>query len=130
MDESTIPSSHRDLLDAPVLVLATLERGGSPQLSSVWFLAEDDLIRISLNTTRHKLANLQRNPTCSVLIADQANPYRYLEIRGRADIRPDDDYAFADRLGGKYRADLRDMDGSGESRVVVTVVPSRIRVWG
>lgn len=130
MDESTIPESHRDLLDAPVLVLATLERDGTPQLSSVWFLAEDRAIRISLNTSRHKTENLRRNPVCSVLIPDPANPYRYVEVRGRAEIQPDEDYAFADRVGAKYHADLREMDQAGETRVVVTIVPSRVRAWG
>lgn len=130
MDKSTIPESHHDLLDAAVLVLATLERDTTPQLSSVWFLAEDGQIRISLNTGRHKTANLQRNPICSLLIPDPANPFRYLEIRGHAEIQPDEDYAFADRVGAKYHADLRDMDQPGESRVVVTIVPSRVRAWG
>ena len=130
MDGSTIPESHRDLLDAPVLVLATMEADGQPQLSSVWFLAEDDIVQISLNTSRHKTANLRRNPVCTVLIPDPANPYRYLEIRGRADLRPDDGYALAERLGAKYNADLRDMDTPGTSRIVVTIAPTRIRAWG
>lgn len=130
MDKSTIPDSHRSLLDGPVLVLATLESDGTPQLSTVWFLAEGDAVLISLNTTRHKTVNLRRNPACSVLIPDAANPYRYLEIRGRAEITPDDDYVVADRVGAKYGANLRDMDHEGETRVAVTVVPSRVRAWG
>ena len=113
-----------------MLVLATLESDGTAQLSTVWFLAEDDRVLISLNTTRHKIANLQRNPSCSVLIPDAGNPYRYLEIRGRAELTPDDDYALADRLGAKYGADLREMDHPGESRVAVAIHPSRVRAWG
>ena len=74
MDRSTIPESHRGLLDGPVLVLATLESDGTPQLSTVWFLAEDDTVLISLNTSRHKTANLRRNPSCSVLIPDPEIP--------------------------------------------------------
>jgi PPOX class probable F420-dependent enzyme len=126
---TTIPASHRDLLDAQVATLATLGNDG-PQLSALWFLTEDDTVRLSLNTTRQKLKNLQRRPACSLLILDPANPYRYLEIRADAEIKPDSDYSFADRLGAKYQADLRDMDGPGESRVVVTLRPRRIRAWG
>jgi hypothetical protein len=33
----------------------------------------------------------------SALLVDLAIPYRYLEIRGDAEITPDADYAFADR---------------------------------
>ena len=51
-----------------------------------------------------------------------------MDVRGRAHIEPDDDYAFADRLGQKYGgADLRAMDQPGETRVVVTLEPVRVR---
>jgi len=53
-------------------------------------------------------------------------PYRYLEIRGDAEISPDDDYAFADRVGAKYNSNLRDHDQPGQSRVVVTIQPVRV----
>ena len=67
-----------------------------------------------------------RNPACSILLLDLTNPYRYLEIRGDAEIEPDDDYTFADLVGAKYGADLRQMDQPGERRVVVSVRPARI----
>jgi PPOX class probable F420-dependent enzyme len=126
----TIPATHRDLLDAQVATLATLGGDGRPHLSEVWFLAEDDVVRLSLNTTRQKLKNLRQRPGCSLLILDLANPYRYLEIRGDAEIEPDPDYVFADRLGAKYQDDPRSHDGPGESRVVVTLRPHRVRAWG
>jgi PPOX class probable F420-dependent enzyme len=127
---ATIPDSHRDLLTLPVATLATLDPDGRPQLTEVWFLADDGELKISLNTSRQKVRNLQRDPRCSVLLLDLANPYRYVELRGDADITPDDDYAFADRLGAKYGADLRENDGPGETRVVVTVRPARVHTWG
>jgi PPOX class probable F420-dependent enzyme len=121
-----IPESHRDLLDAPVLSLATVDPAGRPQVTAVWFLTEGGLPRISLNTTRKKTRNLRANPACSLFILDVNNPARYLEIRGDAEVEPDDDYVFAGRLGAKYGADVRNMDGPGESRVVVTVRPVRV----
>ena len=92
----------------------------------MWFLAENGLPRISLNTTRKKVRNLRRNPACSACIVDPNNSYRFLEIRGDAEVEPDGDYAFADRLGAKYNADVRQIDGPGETRVVVTIRPARI----
>ena len=59
-----------------------------------------------------------------------ANPYRYLELRGDADITPDDDYVFADKVGAKYGSDLREHDEPGVSRVVVTIRPVRVNTWG
>ena len=51
----TIPDSHRDLLGAGVAILATVGASGRPQQSPVWFLADDETIRISLNTSRQKV---------------------------------------------------------------------------
>ena len=61
-----------------------------------------------------------------MFLLDLAVPYRYLEIRGDAEITPDDDYAFADRVGAKYDSDLREHDQPGQSRVVVTISPTRV----
>jgi PPOX class probable F420-dependent enzyme len=124
---ATIPDSHRDLLDAPVATLATVGADGRPQLSAVWFLADADKVRVSLNTARQKTKNLQANPAATLFILDTSNPARYLELRGDAQVAPDDDYEFADQVGAKYGGvDLRNMDQPGQSRVVVTIDPVRI----
>jgi PPOX class probable F420-dependent enzyme len=125
---TTIPESHRDLLSAPVAVLGTVGPDGRPQLSAVWFLAEDDgTVRVSLSTSRQKTKNLRANPAVNLFVLDLQNPYRYVELRGDAEIEPDDDYAFADRVGAKYGGwDARRLDRPGESRVVVTVHPVRV----
>ena len=126
---TTIPDSHRDLLERQVAVLGTIGASGRPQLSGIWFLAEDDTVKLSLNTARQKLKNLQANPKCSLIIFGDP-PYRYIELRGDAEITPDDDYSFADKVGAKYGADLRTRDQPGDTRVVVTIRPARIVAWG
>lgn len=126
MAHDTIPDSHRDLLDARFATLATVGEDGYPQLSEVWFLAEEGQVAISLNSTRQKTKNLLTEPNCTAFILDLANPYRYLEIRGTADVTPDEDRAFAERVGVKYDADLRENDRPGDGRVVVRIVPVRI----
>ena len=121
-----IPASHRDLLDGQVATLGTVGPDGRPQLSEVWFLADGDTVRTSLNTSRQKTRNLRANPAVTVFLLDLAMPYRYLEIRGDAEITPDDDYSFAERLGAKYQSDLREHDQPGQSRVIVTIKPTRV----
>jgi PPOX class probable F420-dependent enzyme len=123
---TSIPESHQDLLQGQVATLATIGTDGRPQLSEVWFLADDDGVAISLNTSRQKTKNLVRRPACTLFILDLANPYRYLELRGDAELSPDDDYAFADRVGAKYGSDLREHDGPDDQRVVVRVRPVRV----
>jgi PPOX class probable F420-dependent enzyme len=126
MPAPSVPSTHVDLLDASVATLATIGPDGRPQVSGVWFLADDGVVKVSLNVARQKTKNLAANPAVTVYIQDPANAVRYVEIRGDATLEADDDYAFADRVGAKYGADLRAMDGPGERRVVVTVNPVRI----
>jgi PPOX class probable F420-dependent enzyme len=121
-----IPDSHRDLLEARVATFATVGTDGYPQLSEVWFLAEDDVIRLSLNSDRQKTKNIVRHPACTLFILDLANTYRYLELRADALVEPDDDYRFADKVGAKYDSDLRVHDQPGQSRVVVTLNPHKV----
>lgn len=124
-----VPESHRDLLQAPYVTLATVGATGRPQLSTVCFLAaEDGTVQLSVNETRQKSLNMVARPQVSLHIPDPAQPARYLELRGRADVQVDDDYALADRLGAKYGGlDLRRMDRPGERRKVVTIVVDRVR---
>ncbi|MDQ3929225.1 MAG: PPOX class F420-dependent oxidoreductase [Chloroflexota bacterium] len=130
---TTFPESHRDLLTSPVAVLATLGRDGFPQVSAIWFLYDEDdgVLKISLNTARQKVKNLQQRPECTLFILDPTNPYRTIEIRALAELSPDADYSFADKVGRKYGGtDFREIDRPGESRVVVTLRPVKINTWG
>jgi PPOX class probable F420-dependent enzyme len=121
------PDSHRDLLDAELATLATISRNGFPQQTVIWFLYEDGQLKTSLNSSRLKTKNLIKRPQCSLLVLDPAVAQRYLEVRGTAVVEPDDDYAFARRLGAKYGgADLSEHDGPGDRRVVVTLGPTNV----
>lgn len=128
---ATFPESHQDLLEADVATLSTNGPDGYPQVTALWFLFEDDTIKMSLATTRQKVKNLQADPKCTFFVLDTDNPYRTLEVRARAEIEPDPDYAFADKLGAKYGdVDLREMDGPGATRVVVSLEPVKVNTYG
>lgn len=121
-----IPASHRDLLDGQFATLATVGQDGRPQLSEVWFLAEGDTVGLSLNTSRQKTKNLMANPAVNLFLLDLGSGYKYLEIRGDAEVTPDDDYEYANKVGAKYQANLESRDRPGEKRVKVTIRPARI----
>ena len=123
---TTFPQSHRDLLDAQVASLATIGGDGFPQLTETWFLYDEGELKLSLNTARLKTRNLMKRSQCSLMLLDLNNPYRYLVVRGNAGIEPDDDYAFASKLGAKYSADVSAHDQPGDKRVVVTIEPTKI----
>ncbi|HTT91625.1 MAG TPA: PPOX class F420-dependent oxidoreductase [Acidimicrobiales bacterium] len=124
-----IPDSFRDLLSTEFVTLATVGKWGGPHQSIVWFLAEGDDVKLSMNTSRLQTDNLARNPACSLLITDPKNSYRYLELRGKATMEPDPDYAFANKVGAKYGSDLHEHDQPGDKRVVVTIAVERARGW-
>jgi PPOX class probable F420-dependent enzyme len=123
---TAIPEEFADLLSASCATLATVGPDGRPQVTENWFLHDDDGLALSLSTARQKVKNLQQRPECTLFILDPASDYRYLEIRGDAEITPDDDYEFASKVGAKYSADIRAMDGPGDHRVVVRIRPSRV----
>ena len=128
-EKATIPDEYKELLDAPVAILATNGPSGRPQVSAISFLydTEDGLIKISLNDTRQKMKNLRRDPKCTLLIVDPQTPYRTLEIRADAEIRPDPDFSWCARIGkGKYNADFRVHDKPGETRSLVILHPRRV----
>lgn len=120
------PDSHRDLLDGEVATLATIDAQGFPQLSEVWFVLDEDSLRISINSARYKTRNLTERPQCSLLVLDLTNPYRYLEIRAHARLEPDGDLAFMAKVDAKYESNLKQYDRPGESRLILTLVPVKI----
>ncbi len=129
---TTFPASHQDLLNTQVAMLATIGPDGYPQVSALWFLFDEDgTIKLSLNSTRQKLKNLQAHPECTFFLLDPANPYRTMEIRARVEIKPDDEYVFARKLGAKYGgADLKSNDHPGETRFVVSLHPVKVNTYG
>lgn len=109
-------------------MLATNGPDGRPQVSPIWFVVEDGALRWSISTTTQKARNLQRDDRCTVLVFHPGSDSYYAEIRGNVQITDDRDYGFADRLGARYRTDMRSFDGPEDRRLAVTLIPSRINV--
>jgi PPOX class probable F420-dependent enzyme len=120
-----IPESHQDLLGAQFAVFGTIDDAGSPQLTMVWFHYADGVFTLSLNDSRAKAGNLRERPQCSLLIPDLSNPYRYLEVRGRARVAQDDGAVVA-LYKEKYGADVTAYDRPGESRLAVTIEVEKV----
>jgi len=127
-----IPETHADLIEKnQILILGTNGADGFPQITALWFLVEDGIVKASLNTARQKTKNLIRDSHVTLFFVDPENPYRTLEIRANATVTPDPDYAFADKVGAKYGGnDLRQMDGPGQSRVAVAFEPVKVNTFG
>ena len=122
------PDTHRDLLQTDVAILSTQGHDRYPQVTALWFYydSDDNLLKLYLNNTRQKTKNLHAHSECTLFILDRANPLRTLEVRARAEVKADEGYAFAEKFGQKYGADIRAMDPPGEYRVIVTLHPVKI----
>ncbi|MFD9193172.1 PPOX class F420-dependent oxidoreductase [Streptomyces phaeochromogenes] len=119
--------SVRALLDGKNFAsVATLGPGGAPQNSVVWFKREGDTVLFSSTDGRQKIRNLRRDPRISISVYDLANPYTSVEIRGTAEILPDEGKRLPYELSHKYLGIDPPEEKDDEVRVIVRVVPERI----
>jgi len=67
-------------------VLCTLNKDGSPQLTTMWYLLEGDTILMNTKAGRVKERNMRRDPRISVCIQDG---YDYVTISGTVEMIDD-----------------------------------------
>lgn len=130
-----IPESHIDLLKNETrafIFLATLMADGSPQVTPVWFNTTDDYILINSARGRVKDKNMRKHPEVALCIKDPANPYRYLQVRGRViEISEEGADAHIDALAGKYTGNFKyQHHRPGEQRVIYKIKPEKIDAHG
>ena len=102
-------AADSDLLNPPHFAhVATVSRDGQPRSSVVWHrrssssTAGDHDIEFWTGAEAVKTRHLRRNPAIAVSIHDEANPYRYVELRGQAEIVEVDDHQLLDELTPLY----------------------------
>jgi len=130
-----IPVSHLDLLKDETRAfayLATLMKDGSAQVTPVWFNHDDSHLLINSAQGRLKDRNMRARPEVTLCIADPANPYRYLQIRGKVvAFTTDGAEAHINALNQKYHG-TPDYKKSrpDEVRVTYTIEPVKIDAHG
>ncbi len=126
---TVIPTEFHDLLESNALAnIATVGPKGEPQNSPVWFDWDGTHILFSQRKGRQKLQNLQREPRIAVSIVDPADPYRYLEVRGKV-VRIDEDpeSKFINKMTKKYiNQDTYPYGQPGDERVVIVIEPEKV----
>ncbi len=135
MQNAIIPEGFRPLFGDDVKAFAnlgTLLPDGSPQVTPIWFDTEGDTIRINSAKGRWKDRNMRRDGRVALAIMDPANPYRYVQVRGRIErITEDGADAHIDRLAKKYLgADTYPFRQPGEVRVIYVIRPERATTMG
>ncbi len=111
-------------------VLATINKDGTPQLTTMWYLLEGDIIVMNTKVGRTKERNMRRDPRISVCFEDG---YSYLTISGTVEMIDDpkiaqnDIYRLAMRYDGEEAA-KRQMEEqfSKETRVTLHLKCERV----
>jgi PPOX class probable F420-dependent enzyme len=120
----------RALLEAPnFAVISTHNEDGSVHSTVVWMHPEDGALAVNSAIGRRWPSNLQRDPRATVVVADANNPYRFVEIRGRASAITEGAEQHIDALAKKYLGqDTYPFRQPGERRIKFLIAPERVRL--
>jgi PPOX class probable F420-dependent enzyme len=123
------PQSHRDLLQDEARAfayLATLMPDGSPQLTPLWFNADDEHILINSAKGRIKDRNMRARPRVALLITDPKDPFhRYVQVRGKIiEVSEAGALEHINALSLKYRQQPW-TPVEGQTRVIYRVLPEK-----
>lgn len=128
---SSIPDSHRDLFERPILVsLATVQPDGQPQVTPVWADLHNGHVRINTAAGRQKHKNLLLRRQVTVMAVDPDNGQRYIEVRGEvADVSETTGNDVIDKLARDYLGtESYPYYVDGEQRVTFLIKPTRVLV--
>lgn len=95
------PSIRAFLDETRFAALATINKDGTPQQSTMWYALDGDTILMNTKAGRFKHRNLQRDPRASICVLDG---YRWVTISGTVELNDDQSIAQADirRLAIRY----------------------------
>ena len=130
------PRIQRFLGTKEVIVLATIQRDGSPLAMPMWFLHDPAALTMISVTGTQKIRNLGRDSrVCVVAEGGARGDVRGVSVHGRAEFLADgpERRALVERFVEKYRPHLERRWGGRAmpaDRVMFRIVPSRVRSWG
>jgi PPOX class probable F420-dependent enzyme len=120
------PQQAQLLLEPNFAVVATVRDDGGPQSSVVWIDWDGEHVVFNTRTVRAKGGHLQRDARVSVSVWDRGDPYRSLEIQGRAELDEEGADEHIAALARKYGHETF----TPGDRVIVRVRPERVHPYG
>jgi hypothetical protein len=126
----TIPERVRNLLDGrnrPIGHVCTVRADGRLSVNPVAVVLDGDELWISTTKDRVKYKNLLRDPRIAISVVDPTDVSRYVEVRGRAELRDDTGRRYVDRIAQLYMDKQHyDLDPPTAERVVVRIHPEQV----
>ena len=129
MSTETVPLTAMavELLSGKNLAhLGTVNPNGTAQVTPVWIGIEDGRPAFNTAEGRHKWRNIRRDPRVTIEVTDAANPFRYVEIRGQAELVLEGANEHIEHLADKYTGAPFKGFQPGVARVKVVVTPTRV----
>ena len=129
------PAEIRMFLDegARTAKVAVVRRDGSPLVTPVWFLCDEEgLVVFETETGSVKGNALRRDPRISVCVEDDEPPFGFVRIDGVAELNEDqtDLLAWTTRIAARYmgsaNAEAYGRRNAGFGHMLVTVRPERV----
>lgn len=116
------------LLRRPLMAhVATVMPDGTPQSTPVWIDTDGTDVLFNTAKGRVKHRNLLQNPAVALSFVDDENPYRMIEIRGRAELTEEGADEHIDAMARKYLGqDSYPFRQPGEERIIVRVSPTAV----
>lgn len=121
------PQKYADLFSREKKAFASLAlvmNNGTPQVTPVWFDWDGKCIIVNTARGRVKDKILRRHPAVAMSIVDPADPYRYVQVRGRVvDETEQGAYEEICDLNLKYHGNRNYPKRPGEVRVTYKILP-------
>ncbi len=126
----SLPTEAHDLFDGVHFAhVATLMSDGSPQTTVVWIDRDGDVVRFNTARGGVKAEKLERDSRVAISVHDPENPYRYVQVRDRAQLVHEGAEEHIHSLAHKYMGEDYPLQES-EQRVIVQVEPDSVDVRG
>ena len=109
--------------------VATLNRDGSAQLSIVWIDWDGERVLFNTAAGRAKPRNLERDPRVSALVLDREDGYRWVAVRGAAQLTTEGADEHIDKLARKYTGEGWQAK-PGEQRLLCSFRPEHVSAYG
>lgn len=80
-----VPQEYRDLVSDEAkafAVIATISQHNSPVMAPIWFLTEGEYLVFLTSASSAKAKNIQARPQVGLVIMQEGNHLRYIEVRG------------------------------------------------
>jgi PPOX class probable F420-dependent enzyme len=131
---AAIPEQYADLFGVEKKAfghVATVMPDGTPQVTPVWVDYDGRYVVFNTAKGRVKERNLRRNPAVALAVFDPQDPYRYVQVRGRAELTEAGADAHIDKMAKKYLGvDKYPYRKPGEVRLIVRITPDAVQVSG